>query len=217
MKTSLERCHVLVNTMTLLGICVAGLASCIEKGISSGTNEGSFSEQEPQECISFHEEQPERALEAHGRPLYPTTIEPPESFLRLSQVDSTNRPRNILIIGFDHNHRKGRENTMNALDALLTKTTIKKIAFEFPGDLQEEFDTYFASKQSPREMMKLALAMRNSLPGVLQVNSSSKNGMRCKDHVHGGDPQPHRCCMDCPSARGECSVGRYANGGGNAA
>jgi hypothetical protein len=181
MKTCVERCHVLVNTMTLLGICVAGLASCIEEGISSGTDEESFSDQAHQECISFHEEQPERALEAHGRPLYPTTIEPPDLFLRSFQIDSTNRSRNILIIGFDHNHRKGRENSMNALDALLTKTPIKKIAFEFPGDLQEEFDTYFASKQSPREMMKLAHAMVSHYPGSFRLTRLQK--MECAGKI----------------------------------
>jgi hypothetical protein len=48
---------------------------------------------------------------------------------------------------------------MMALEALLKNTRINNIAFEFPGDLQEEFDEYFATRQRPAEMMKFAMAM----------------------------------------------------------
>jgi hypothetical protein len=174
MKTSIERCHVFVNTMTLLGICIAGLASCLEEGRSSEAGEGVVAERPHQEQIALQGRQPERVLEEHGKPLYPTTIEPPDPFLRMTNHTSSKHALNILIISFDHNHRQGRENTMNALDALLSKTPIKRIAFEFPGDLQEEFDAYFASRQGSREMVNLTMAMISHYPNASRLTRRQK-------------------------------------------
>lgn len=176
MKICIQRCHVLLNIMTLMGICISGLAACLQ---DSGSPEASekYSPSKPEmECGGAIRENPERALESHGRPLYPTTIEPPPAVaLKIAQQAPTPIPKNVLILSFDHDHREGRENTMMALEALLKSTQIKNIAFEFPGDLQEEFDQYFASRQGPREMMTLTMAMLSHYPRALKLSRHEKS------------------------------------------
>ncbi len=175
MKICLQQCHALVNVITLMGICISGLAACLEDSGSTEVGEEyvpSLTEIEYAYGLNDH---PERALEAHGRPLYPTTIEPPSAGARNhAQQAATPLPKNIVILSFDHDRREGRENTMMALEALLKNTQIKNIAFEFPGDMQDEFDNYFATRQGPRDMLILTMGMLSRYPQSSKLSRSEK-------------------------------------------
>ena len=161
MKTLICHWFVVVKTIAALGLCTSGLLPCVDNLKSSEIVE---------EDVVAEDSQDQRAkdlnqLSDHGLPLYPTTIEPPEA------LDNTPKSTNIikynrkvLILGFDHDRRQGRENAMKTLDAVLTTIPIKSVAFEFPCDLQKEFDSYFESRQGLHDMLSLAFAMVDRCP-----------------------------------------------------
>jgi hypothetical protein len=94
----------------------------------------------------------------------------------ISKVEhfSPTEPNNMIIIGYNHNSYDGRYNAMHALNTLLKKGKIKKVAFEMPYDLQKDFDKYFASEQSPREMLKLLYVMVSRTKDGWTLNKNQK-------------------------------------------
>jgi hypothetical protein len=80
----------------------------------------------------------------------------------------------VLILGFNHNHRESRVKTMEALEVLMKSKGQRNIAFEFPSDLQNDFDVYCSSPQRGGDKVKFAKAMLARYPASALLNDRQR-------------------------------------------
>ena len=80
----------------------------------------------------------------------------------------------VLILGFNHNHRESRVKTMEALEVLMKSKGQRNIAFEFPSDLQNDFDLYCSSPQRGGDKVKFAKAMLAHYPPSAILNDGQR-------------------------------------------
>jgi hypothetical protein len=80
----------------------------------------------------------------------------------------------VLILGFNHNRRDSRVKTMEALEVLMKSKGQRNIAFEFPSDLQDDFDLYCASPQRGADKVKFAKAMLARYPASALLNDRQR-------------------------------------------
>lgn len=80
----------------------------------------------------------------------------------------------VLILGFNHNHRESRLKTMEALEVLMKSKGQRNIAFEFPSDLQHDFDLYCSSPQRGGDKVKFTMAMLARYPASSLLNDRQR-------------------------------------------
>jgi hypothetical protein len=80
----------------------------------------------------------------------------------------------VLILGFNHNHRESRLKTMEALEVLMKSKGQRNIAFEFPSDLQNDFDLYCSSPQRGGDKVKFTMAMLARYPASSLLNDRQR-------------------------------------------